>query len=99
MPLTVGALQQLVELNDEKQDAAHRRLRRDLTEGFNDMGRELERGRGLQTADHEELVLNRGGRDRRKELSGYRVALIAALVAIVPQLITIVIHLVSGQQP
>jgi len=92
--VTTGLLLQMVEQNEEKQDAAHQRLRRDLTEGFNDMGQELDALRLDQRADHETLLRQQVTRERRKELSATRVVIVAALIGGGFRLIDVVINAV-----
>lgn len=93
--LSQGALQQMVEQNDQKHDAAHRRLREDLTEGFNDLGKEIDVVKSAQAMDHEEIVVNRrlveANKERRKDLSGYKVVILAAGITGVFRILEVVV--------
>lgn len=73
-------LQHLIEQVDEKHMAAHSRIRRDLIEGFADVGRELEAVTQGQRADHETLVRQEATRERRKDLNGYKAIIVAAAI-------------------
>lgn len=93
MAPTPSMVLQFVEQVDEKHSAGHQRLRGSLNRIESDVT-EL---RAEQQMQRETLARQDGTRERRKEISGYHVALLAAGVAILPQLIQIVIKLVSGQ--
>ncbi len=62
-------LLQMIEQNDQKHEAGHRRLRNDLTEGLNGVNDELAELRASQASDHERLVTHGAKVERRKELS------------------------------
>ena len=71
-------LHQMIDQNDEKHEAGHRRLRRDLTDGFNDVNSELEQLRASQQQDRERLIKQGSQVERRKELSMNKAVVIAA---------------------
>lgn len=75
-----SAIAQMLENVDEKHDHGHQRLRRDLTEGFNDVHTILERFDRNQREDHDAIRSLIATRERRKELSGYRAVIIAAVI-------------------
>lgn len=76
--LSMMTLQLMLEQLDEKHTSGHDRLRRDLTEGLNDVNTQLAAVRGDQKADHETLLLQGAGSEGRRELSRTRTVLLAA---------------------
>ena len=80
MPMNLSLLLQMLEQNDDKHDEAHKRLRRDLTDGLNAVNDDLDRVERMQQADHETIVRQQAMRERRKEMSGYRAVIVAAAI-------------------
>lgn len=95
MAISTELLREHIRLNDEKHDAAHRRLRADLTEGLNDVNGNLAAIVKARNDDHDELLWYRGDRDRRKELSGYRLVILAAAIGAFPHLIEVLLKAVG----
>jgi len=73
-------LRQMIEQNDQKHEAGHRRLRHDLTEGFNDMHTTLSVLQKSQATDHDRITTFASTKERRHELSGYKAVIIAAII-------------------
>ena len=73
-------LRQMVEQNDEKHEQGHRRLRQDLTEGFNDVTSSLDALQKAHAADHDRITAFASTKERRHELSGYKAVIIAAII-------------------
>lgn len=90
-------LRQMIEQNDEKHTDAHHRLRRDLTEGINDVNMHIDSLEQAARADHEDLLLQRGQRERRKELSGVRIVLLSAAIGTLPHFVELVLKAWSRQ--
>lgn len=100
MALTPALLQALLEQTDEKHVDAHKRLRRDLTEGLNDMSAAMDDLVKAQRVDHDTIVRHQAEHDRRKELSGTNAVIMAACIGggfrLVEVLVTAMMSLVKG---
>lgn len=77
MPISLGTLEQMLHQLDEKHEAAHRRLRQDLTE----MESDVTRLDSLQRADHEAMVILKTVRDVKISLDASRLVILGALTS------------------
>lgn len=81
MASNVAMLAQQAEQNRRQAEEGHHRLRRDLTEGFNDVNKELEKLKADTRADHERIVRHELTRERRREVSMNQAVIIGAGIA------------------
>lgn len=88
-------LLQMIEQNDDKHEAGHRRLRRDFTEGMNDVNGALDTLATQQRGDHEMILLNADTAERRKGLSMNHAVILAASVAGGFQVLVALINMVT----
>lgn len=80
MALSNESLSLILEQVDQKHDAAHKRLRSDLTDGMNDLNGIMEQHRKQYTIDHDTLVRLDSTRERQKDLNGYKAIIVAAAI-------------------
>ncbi len=94
-PISVALLAQEVRLNKDMTDAAHKRVRSDLTQGFNEVNADVEGLRASQQQDHALIVTLSATGERRKELSGLHAVIIASVIAGVFRLLEVIITMGS----
>lgn len=80
MTPTDGLIRQMVDQNDQKHEAGHKRLRIDLTEGLNDVNRQIERCKEDSGEIKLDIARIKTARETEMRVSAQRFVVLGSLV-------------------